>query len=414
MSAGAESATGILRWLAFQNRSFLFYWLALLCGNFSVQIQTVAVAWQVYSITRDPLSLAFVGLSQFLPSLLLVLVTGSVADRFSRRTIILVCLLGESVCATGLLAFTLSGSSNVLVIYGLLLILGTARAFYNTARQAIVPNLVVGPWLPKAITLSVTANQIATIAGPVLGGLLYGLAPELAYSFSSLLLVVGAIFITRIPRLTQDLVTGTNAWTSMVAGFRYIWHEKVVLGAISLDLFAVLLGGAVALLPVYAADILHIGPAGLGLLKAAPAIGAILVGFALLRFPVRRHAGVIMFAAVFLFGVFTLIFAVSTVAWLSITALAFAGACDMVSVFVRNTLVQIWTPDALRGRVTAVSQLFIGASNELGAFRAGATAALIGAVPAVVVGGIGTLAISALWFRWFPALRGVQHLDRPD
>jgi MFS family permease len=408
------SSPEVSRWLVFRNRSFQKLWLALLCGNFSIQIQTVAVAWQVYDITGSPLDLAFVGLSQFLTSLLLVLITGAVADRFSRRSIIVICLVLETVSAGGLFVFTISGSNNILIVFSLLAVLGTARAFYNTARQAIIPNLVSGPLLGNAITLSVAANQIATIVGPVLGGLLFGILPELAYSVSVVLLLLAALLVLSIPRPTQQVEVGHASWTTFVAGFKYIWNAKIVLGAISLDMFAVLLGGATALMPVYARDILEIGPTGLGLLKAAPAVGAIIIGFALINFPIRRNAGKMMFSAIFLFGIFTLIFAVSTVVWISILALALAGGCDMVSVFVRNTLIQVWTPDNLRGRVTAVSQLFVGASNEFGAFRAGASAALIGAVPAVVVGGIGTLAISILWYRKFPALRNIQHLERPD
>ena len=320
----------------------------------------------------------------------------------------------ETVSAGGLLYFTLSGSDNILIIFALLAVLGTARAFYNTARQAIIANLVSVPLLASAIDLSVTANQIATIVGPVLGGLLFGILPELAYSVSVVLLLCGALFVLFIPRPTQELEAGHTYWTTIVAGFKYIWTVKIVLGAISLDMCAVLLGGATALMPIYARDILDIGPTGLGFLKAAPAMGAIIIGFVLISFPIRRNAGKKMFAAVFLFGIFTLIFAISKTVWISIMALALAGSCDMVSVFVRNTLIQAWTPDSLRGRVTSVSQLFIGASNELGAFRAGTSAALIGTIPAVVVGGIGTLAVSVLWFRCFPDLRNIQHLDRPD
>jgi MFS family permease len=407
-----DGAASDERWLAFRSRSFLLYWIAQLLAGFAVQIQTVAVAWQVYDITRDPLYLGLVGLSQFLPSLFLVLVTGSIADRFSRKWIIIFCLAAEAGVAGGLLYFTLSGSENVLWVFALLAVLGTARAFYNPARQAIVPNLVPRPHVANAITLTTTAGQIATIAGPVLGGLLYGVTAPLAYSTSLMLLLIGIVFVTRMERPAQDVVTGRTTWETVSAGFRYIWREKIILGAISLDLFAVLLGGAMALLPVYARDILEIGPFGLGILKAAPAAGAILVGVYLMTRPIQKNAGVIMLAAVFMFGVFTLIFAISTVAWISILALFMLGGCDMVSVFVRNTLIQLWTPDSLRGRVTAVSQLFVGASNEVGAFRAGTTAALIGTVPAVLVGGVGTVAIAAIWYRVFPDLRRVQHLNR--
>lgn len=377
-----------------------------------MQIQTVAVAWQVYDITGDPLYLGLVGLSQFLPSLLLVLLTGSIADRFSRKWIIILCLSAEATVAGGLLYFTISGSTSVVWIFALLGLLGTARAFYNPARQAIVPNLVPRPHIANAITLTTTAGQIATIAGPVLGGLLYGIMAPSSYGFALVLLLIGIAFVVLIERPTQDVATGGTNWETVSAGFRYIWREKIILGAISLDLFAVLLGGATALLPVYARDILVIGPLGLGFLKAAPAAGAIFVGVYLMTRPIQRNAGLIMLAAVLMFGVFTLIFALSTVVWISILALFMIGGCDMVSVFIRSTLIQLWTPDSLRGRVTAVSQLFVGASNEVGAFRAGTTAALIGAVPAVLVGGVGTVLTAAIWYRVFPDLRRVQHLNR--
>jgi MFS family permease len=399
---------------SFRSKSFLYYWMALLFAGFSVQIQTVAVGWQIYAMTRDPLNLGLVGLSQFLPALLLVLVTGSASDRFSRRTILAVCLLAESVCALGFLLFTISGSRSVWPLFLILIALGTARAFYNPARQSIVPNLVPDRHVPNAITLSVTAGQFATVAGPVAGGLLFAVAPGLAYGLAMALLFAAGtlVLLIRLPRRIP--VAGYPTWESLSAGFRYIWTEKVVLGAVTLDLFAVLLGGAVALLPVYALEVLDVGPTGLGLLKAGPAIGGIAVGFYLMANPIRDHAGRIMFAAVAGFGVFTAVFALSETVWISVLALVLIGGCDMISVFVRNTLVQLWTPDELRGRVNAVNQVFVGASNELGAFRAGTSAALIGAVPAVLLGGIGTVAVAGLWLHWFPGLRRTRHLAPPS
>ncbi|MCL4186658.1 MAG: MFS transporter [Rhodobacteraceae bacterium] len=401
------------RWLAFTHPGFTRYWVALLCANFSVQIQTVAVGWQVYDITRDPLDLGLVGLSQFLPSLALVLVTGAVADRFPRKVIITLCIMVEALCAAGLLALTLAGSTDVRLVFAILVLFGTARAFFNPARQSIVSNLVPAAHLPNAITQATTAFHVSTIAGPMLGGLLYGVTPELAYGVSLLLLGTAIGFALSIPRPVQAPSQQSRTWASLVAGFSYIWRAKVLLGAISLDLFAVLLGGAVALLPVYARDILDVGPFGLGMLRAAPGIGALIVGFYLMSNPIRDNAGRTMLVAVALFGVFTAVFAVSELVWLSVLSLFLIGGCDMVSVFVRNTLVQLWTPDALRGRVNAVNQVFVGASNELGAFRAGGTAALLGAVPAVLAGGIGCLAVAALWARAFPALRRIRQLDAP-
>ena len=401
------------QWLPFRSVGFRHYWLAVVASSFAVQIQTVAVGWQVYDLTRDPLDLGLVGLSQFLPALLLVLITGTFSDRFQRRTIMSVCLAVEALCAVALLAFTLGRLEDVRIVFAILAALGTARALYNPARQSIVPNLVAPEHLAQAITINTTAQQIATIAGPVSGGLLYGIAPELAYATAALLLFLAAALVSVIPRLPQTITPAWTNWEALLAGFQYIWRTKVVLGAITLDLFAVLLGGSVALLPVYARDILEVGPWGLGLLRAAPAIGAIALGFYLITHPIRNHAGVIMFAAVFVFGLSTIGFGISETVWLSVAALVVLGAADMVSVYVRNTLIQLWTPDVVRGRVNAVNQVFIGASNELGGFRSGTSAALIGAVPAVVVGGLGTVLVAGIWAALFPELTRVRQITRP-
>ena len=399
------------RWVSFHSPGFAHYWAAQLATGFAVQIQTVAVGWQIYDLTRDPLDLGFVGLTQFLPALALVLVTGAASDRFPRRTIMSLCLAAEAACAGGFILFTAAGLADARILLAILVGLGVARAFYNPARQAIVPNLVPTEHLGNAITLNTTAVQIATISGPVAGGLLYGVAPELAYGTALVLLAAASLLVLRVPRPPRRVTIEFATRDTLLAGFRYIAREKIVLGAISLDLFAVLLGGATALLPVYARDILETGPWGLGLLRAGPAIGAIAVGFYLMTHPIRDHAGRIMFAAVMVFGLFTVAFGASDMLPLSILALVVMGGCDMVSVYVRNTLIQLWTPDAVRGRVNAVNQVFIGASNEFGAFRAGSTAALIGAVPAVLIGGVGTMAVAALWFRWFPELRRIRRLD---
>jgi MFS family permease len=399
------------RWAAFRNAAFMRYWLSRLAATFAVQIQTVAVGWQVYDLTRNPLDLGLVGLSQFLPALALVLVTGAVADRFRRRTIIAVCLTAEAVCAAALLAFTAAGMNAVWMIFVLLAAFGTARAFYNPAQQSLLPNLVPPEILGNAIALNSASWQAATICGPVIGGVLYDVAPELAYGTALALLLVGAALILLVPRRGRRVVPEGANWETIVAGFRYIWHEKVVLGAISLDLFAVLLGGATALLPVYARDILEVEASGLGLLRAAQAVGAILVALYLATHRIRDHAGVLMFVFVGVFGLFTIVFGLSAVLWLSVLALAVMGAADMVSVYIRETLIQLWTPDRVRGRVNAVNMVFIGASNELGEFRAGVSAALIGTVPAVVFGGLGTIFVAALWMRLFPALRRARHLD---
>lgn len=407
--ATASSSAG--RWVALSNRGFRLYWGAILCASFSVQIQTVAVGWQVYDMTRNPLHLGLVGLSQFLPSLMLVLVTGAVADRFSRRAILRTCLLVEASCAAALLAVTFWGLREVVAIFAIMIVFGTARAFFNPARQSIISNLVPPAHLANAITLGTTAFHMSTIAGPMVGGLLYGIKPELAYGTSVALLVTAFVLTWRMPPPAQTRSTGYPTWESLAAGFRFIWREKVVLGAISLDLFAVLLGGAAALMPVYAADVLDVGPVGLGFLRAGMGIGGIVVGFWLMAHPIRDNAGRRMLWSVGAFGLCIGVFALSQNVWLSVTMLVLAGGFDMVSVYIRNTLIQSWTPDDLRGRVSAVNQVFVGASNELGAFRAGTAAALIGAVPAVLIGGAGTMVIAALWARLFPDLRRIRSLE---
>ncbi len=290
-------------------------------------------------------------------------------------------------------------------------ILDIARAFFGPAAASLVANLVPAEDFANAVAWNSSAWQTATIVGPVAGGLLYGLSPEAAYAIAAVFMAAAALLILAIPKPVQRTEAEKPTLETLFAGFRYIWSEKIVLGAISLDLFAVLLSGAVALLPVYARDILQLGPWGLGLLRAAPGIGAIIVAIWLTSHPIRDHAGIAMLFFVALFGVFTVVFGVSTVPWLSILALALLGATDMVSVYVRETLIQLWTPDRVRGRVNAVNMVFVGASNEVGEFRAGAMAAVIGTVPAVVVGGIGAVGIAGLWAWLFPALRKARHLD---
>ncbi len=396
---------------SFQNPGFPNYWGALVSTGFAVQIQTVAVGWQVYDLTRNPLDLGLIGLSQFAPAMVLVLVTGAIADRFPRRLIMGVCLGVMALAAICLLWLTATGIPHVGYVFLLMALFGTARAFFNPARTSIVPNLVPPEHLANAITINTGASQIATICGPVAGGLLYALHPFAAYGASFGLFAVAAILVSLIPKPAQRIATGAANWATLSAGFSYIWQNKIVLGAISLDLFAVVLGGATALLPVYARDVLDIGPVGLGLLRAGPGIGAIAVGLYLIVNPITDHAGRIMFGAVAAFGVFTIVFALSETVWISVVALVLIGASDMVSVFVRATLIQLWTPDDLRGRVNAVNQVFIGASNEVGGFRAGATAALIGPVAAVLVGGVGTLAVVSIWWRSFPALVRIRRVD---
>lgn len=395
---------------AFRHSGFLFYWVARTLAHFSTQIVSVAVGWQVYDLTRDPFDLGLVGLAQFVPALLLVLVTGAVSDRFNRRLIMALCLMAEALCAVAMIGLTVAGVPVVWPIFAVLVAFGIARAFVNPASQSLIANLVPPEDINNAIAWNSSGWQVATITGPVTGGLLYGLAPEAAYGVAFVLMAAGAALMVLVPRPVQKTLHEKANWETLIAGFRYVWHEKVVLGAISLDLFAVLLGGATALLPVYARDILEVGPWGLGLLRGGAGIGAVSVAIYLGFRPIRDHAGLLMFFFVGMFGFFTVVFGLSNLVWLSIVALIMMGACDMVSVYIRETLIQLWTPDSVRGRVNAVNMVFVGASNELGEFRAGVSAALIGTVPAVVVGGIGTMAVAGIWAFAFPALRRARHL----
>lgn len=396
---------------AFSHIGFRFYWLSRLTATLAVQVLSVAVGWQIYALTRDPFDLGLIGLAQFLPSLLLVLVTGAVADKFNRRSIMILCLAAEAACSAALIWLTLDGLSVVWPVFVVLVALGIARAFYGPASAAILPHLVPTEDLSSAIALSTSAWQAATIIGPVAGGLLYGIDALAAYGTGLGLLMLASSFAFFMPRPHQIVSHQASSLAELLAGFRYVWNEKVVLGAISLDLFAVLLGGATALLPVYAHDILHAGPEELGLLRAGPGIGAIAMALWLARFPVRDHAGILMFVCVAFFGLFTVVFGLSTLVWLSVIALILMGAFDMVSVYVRETLLQLWTPDALRGRVNAVNNVFVGASNELGEFRAGTVAAFIGAKAAVVMGGAGTMLVAGLWSHMFPKLLRARHLS---
>lgn len=398
--------------IAFSYVGFRFFWLTTLLVSFAVQIMSVSIAWQIYDVTGNVLLLGLVGLSLFLPALVLILVTGLTADRFNRRGIMAVCLGVELLCALGFLALVNAEAHEVWPIFGILIVLGTARAFWGPAAQSLAPNLVPPQALSNAITVNASAWQFASIMGPAAGGLLYGVAPIVAFGTAGALLLVAMICVLLIPRPARRESQQATSLDTMLAGFRYIFSNKVVLGAISLDMFAVLMGGAVALLPVYVKDILHAGPQELGALRAAPGIGAIVMALYLTRFPIRDNAGKVLFLFVGLFGVFTVVFGLSTTVWISIPALVLVGAADMVSVTIRETIMQLWTPEAVRGRVNAVNSVFVGASNELGEFRAGTVAHFIGPVAAVVVGGFGAVAIAVIWSRAFPGLRNQRTLDK--
>ena len=398
---------------ALHHRPFVFYWLALWAANFAVQIMSVAVGWQVYAISHSPSDLGLIGLVQFLPPLLLVLITGLAADTFNRRAIAGLCLSVEALAACALIAFTLSNPTAVWPVFIILAVLGTARAFMNPAADALAPNLLPKEAIAHGISLNSMSWQIANICGPVTGGLLYGISGSVAYGTALALILAAIVCVVLIGRVPQTNHASETSLSTLFAGFHFIRKEKIVLGAISLDLFAVLLGGAVALLPIYASDILHAGPMGLGLLRAGPGIGAVAMALYLSKVGIKDRAGILLFSFVAAFGLFTLLFGLSNSIPLSIFALAMMGACDMVSVYIRETLMQLWTPDAVRGRVNAVNRVFIGASNELGEFRAGMVAARIGAVAAVVMGGVGTVAVAALWSRWFPELLRARTLSGP-
>ncbi|MBB3997423.1 MFS transporter [Aureimonas pseudogalii] len=398
------------RFAAFRNPRFRRYWLARFFGSFATQIVSVSVGWQIYELTRNPLDLGFVGLCQFLPALLLVLVTGAAADRYSRRWIMGLSLAVETAAGAALLALTFFELVSPAPVFALLVVFGVARAFFGPSASSLVVNLVSRDELANAIAWNSSSWQIASIVGPVAGGLLYGVSAHLSYGVAVAMFAVGAALVLSIHAPAQRGTGEPASLETVVAGFRYIFREKVVLGAISLDLFAVLLGGAVALMPVFAHDILAVGPWGLGLMRAAPGVGALAVALWLAAHPVKDRAGLIMFAFVALFGAFTVIFGLSTVPWLSIGALALMGASDMISVYIREILLQLWTPDDVRGRVNAVNMVFVGASNELGEFRAGVMAHGIGTVPAVVVGGIATIGVAAIWSLAFPQLRRARSL----
>lgn len=400
------------RFAAFRHRPFTFYFIARFLSTFGLQIISVAVGWQIYDLTRDPFDLGLVGLIQFLPALVLILLTGAAADRYRRRTIMMICEIIIGLCAGALVYFAWQGLTSPLPIFAVLLVIGIARAFFAPASQSLAPNLVPARDLPNAIAWNSTSWQTANIVGPVAGGLLYGVGVTVPYATAVCFFTLATLFIAMVPPPAQRARGQAQSWGTLLAGMSYVRNQKIVLGAISLDMFAVLLGGAVALMPVFARDVLELGPTGLGWLRAAPGIGAITMAIYLASYPVRRQAGAAMFIAVAIFGAATVVFGLSKSPLLSICALIVMGASDMISVYVRQSLVQLWTPDELRGRVSAVNMVFVGASNELGEFRAGTMAALIGPVAAVVIGGAGTLAVAAAWSIGFPALRQIQSLDR--
>ena len=396
---------------AFRHRDFALFWAALVASSFAVNMATVAVGWQVYSVRENPLDLGLVGLAEFLPLPLLALPAGQLADRVSRRLLYLFMITVDIGVALGLLAITLSGADRVWPFFALAFLMGVGSAIGAPAGRALTPSLVPREILVSALAQRSVAFQLSLVAGPAVGGLLFALRPELVYVVGIALSLVAFACVLAL-RAGRDAVAASAAGLEEVlAGVRLIRRTKVLLGAISLDLFAVLLGGAVALLPIFAKDILEVGPTGLGLLRAAPAVGSFAAALFLARRPLRRRAGRTLFLVVAAFGVCMVVFGLSREMWLSMLALALGGAFDLVSVVLRSTILPLVTPDELRGRVNAVEMVFISASNELGAFESGVAAALVGAVPAVLFGGVATIAIAVLWWRLFPSLAQVDRLD---
>jgi MFS family permease len=388
----------------FQYRDFMRLWFARLTGTAASQMLMVAVGWQMYDLTRSAWDLGLVGLFQFAPALCLVLWAGHVIDRHHRARIVAACLAVQVVVAAVLCMGSAGGWASRELLLGVSLALGAVRAFQMPAQQALTPLLVPALVLPRALAFSSAGMQGAIIAGPALGGLIYVGGAAVTYTVCTLLFGVACSLCLAIHYEHRPPPAEPVTLQTLLAGVHFVWGHKVVLGAVSLDLFAVLLGGATALLPMFARDILHTGPWGLGLLRAAPAVGALAVSLALARWPIRRRSGTTLLGAVAVYGVATLAFGLSTELLLSMAALAVTGAADMVSVVIRQTLVQLETPDAMRGRVSAVNSVFIGASNQLGEFESGATAAWLGPVGSVVLGGVGCLLVAGLWLRLFPAL----------
>jgi MFS family permease len=396
---------------AFRHRNFRYYLPARFLATGASEMQAVGVAWQIYGLTGRPLDLGLVGLAQFLPGILLFLFAGHTADRVPRRRILLVCYVAFACCSFALTALSLHSLRTVWPIYAVLLANGVVRAFNTPTSQAFVPQLVPEKDFPNAISWGSSIFQAAMGLGPVAGGLIYGFtgSPVPVYVCATAGYLIGLVLLLNV-RVSVPPKARAVSIEVLFEGIRYIWRNKILLGAISLDLFAVLLGGAVALLPIYAGDILKIGAKGLGILRAGPGVGAVLTAILIAHYPLRKKVGAVMLWCVCGFGAMTIVFGVSRNLALSMAALILIGCCDMVSVIVRHTLVQLRTPDEMRGRVSAVNTVFIGASNEVGQFESGITAQWLGTETAVVVGGVGTILVVALWACLFPSLRKVDEL----
>ncbi len=407
---------------AFAFRDFRRYQLARMAVVLGAEAQSVAVAWQVYSITHRAIDLGYTGLALFLPGLIFLLPAGHVADRFDRRRVILACYVLQVFCTSALVVLARNNTQNILAIYSVLFLVGTGRAFSSPASSALIPHLVPEVHFVNAVTWGGAIFQFANITGPAMGGLLFTL-PLTGIAANSRLGGAGIVYVFTLGTLVWFLALVVSLHVRpgrmehrdlslkvVMAGFQYVLRARILLGSFSLDLFVVLLGGAVALMPIFAHDILHQGPRGLGMLRAAPAVGAVTMSLIMARHPLRRHSGRWLFICVAIFGVATVIFGLSHSLWLSLAALAIAGAADTISVIIRGSLLQLATPPEMRGRVSAVNSLFIGASNELGEFESGLTAQWLGAVRATVIGGVGSLIVAAMWAGIFPQLRKADEL----
>ena len=396
------------------NRNFWLFVINRSSNVIGIHSLTVAVGWHIYKLTGDPLDLGLIGLAQFAPALILFLVAGMAADRFDRRWIMILCNVVHGLAVSSLIALFWYGLGTVWPILAILSVHGVARSFYHTASQAILPNLMPRDQFPKAVAYSSSANKAAQLAGPAFGGFLIAGIGDGVYGFILLMFVVASIAAILISGNLKVSIKEPVSLQTIMGGFTYIWNNKIVLGAVSIDLLAVLFGGVMGLLPVFASDILHVGPSGLGVMRAMPGFGSLIVGVLLTQIAAPRYMGPTLFFSLAVFGLSITVFSLSETFWISLLALGIYGAADMVSVYVRQTLVQIATPDAMRGRVSAVNAVSINASNELGDFRAGVMAGGIGTVPAVLVGGLTTVAVTVLWMKLFPSISRIDRLDQID
>jgi MFS family permease len=395
----------------FRERSFALFWISRVATTIAIQMQAVAVGWQIYDLTSNALDLGLVGLTQFVPSFLLMLPSGHVADRYDRRTIIQLGQLVEAIAVAILMLATATHAVSQTLVFSAVFLVGVGRAFEQPTQQALVPTLVRPELFPRAVAATASATKMASILGPAAGGILYLISPTSVYVVCFALLCIALLLMIWV-RTQTTTPPRTPATLAMIfAGFAFIRSNPVILGAISLDLIAVLFGGATALLPIFARDIFAVGSWGLGVMRAAPAIGALVMSFVLARWPLDRHIGRLMFHAVAMFGIATIAFALSPSFPIAVIALVLVGASDMVSIVIRQTLVQIETPDAMRGRVSAVNALFVGTSNQLGEFESGVTAAWFGAVPSVLIGGVVTVLVVLAWRKLFPALFSIQRFQ---